>query len=50
MINACLAWCAARGITRITLHASDAGRLVYAPLGFVPRGGEIVWYPDPSAT
>ena len=30
-----LAWCDTRGITRITLHASNAGRLVYQGLGFV---------------
>jgi GNAT superfamily N-acetyltransferase len=31
-----VAWCRAHGITRITLHASDAGRPVYEGLGFTP--------------
>jgi GNAT superfamily N-acetyltransferase len=47
VMEACLAWCAGRGIARITLHASDAGRFVYAPLGFVPREGEMVWQARP---
>lgn len=49
VMRACLAWCAARGITRITLHASDAGRPVYTPLGFADRKGEMVWTPPIAA-
>ena len=30
-----LAWCHGRGITRVTLHASDDGRPLYESLGFV---------------
>ncbi len=30
-----LAWCHARGMTRIALHASDDGRPLYESLGFV---------------
>ena len=29
-----MAWCEARGIRRVSLHASDAGRRVYERLGF----------------
>ena len=29
-----MGWCAARGIRRVSLHASDAGRRVYEKLGF----------------
>jgi GNAT superfamily N-acetyltransferase len=43
VMRACLAWCAERGITRITLHASAEGRRVYEPLGFVTREGEMFW-------
>lgn len=45
VMKACLAWCAERRVDRITLHASDAGRRVYGPLGFVDRPGEMVWRP-----
>jgi GNAT superfamily N-acetyltransferase len=31
-----IAWCRGRGITRITLHASDAGRPLYESLDFTP--------------
>lgn len=47
VMRACLAWCDEHRIDRITLHASDAGRRVYAPLGFVPRSGEMVWSAGP---
>jgi GNAT superfamily N-acetyltransferase len=30
-----IAWCRANGMTRITLHASRAGRRMYEDLGFV---------------
>lgn len=43
IMKACLAWCAERGFQRVTLHASDAGRSVYEPLGFADRPGEMVW-------
>jgi hypothetical protein len=29
-----IAWCRARGLTRITLHAAPAGRPLYESLGF----------------
>jgi GNAT superfamily N-acetyltransferase len=29
-------WCRAEGFGSVSLHASDAGRLVYEPLGFQP--------------
>ena len=29
-------WCRAEGFASVSLHASDAGRLVYEPLGFQP--------------
>ena len=31
-----LAWCRARGVRRISLHASDDGRPLYLTLGFAP--------------
>jgi GNAT superfamily N-acetyltransferase len=43
LVETCLAWCRERGVVRITLHASAAGRRVYERLGFVPREGEMVW-------
>jgi uncharacterized protein len=43
VMRAALAWCRARGVARITLHASEAGRRVYARQGFVPRPGEMIW-------
>jgi GNAT superfamily N-acetyltransferase len=30
------AWCAAQGLSRVFLHASDAGRPLYESLGFEP--------------
>ena len=36
VITAMLDWCRARGIRRLTLHASTAGRPLYAALGFAP--------------
>jgi len=48
VMRACLAWCAQRGIKRITLHASAAGRRVYEPLEFVTRDGEMVWRGAPE--
>ncbi len=47
LVRTCLAWCRARDIVRIELHASHAGRPVYERLGFVPREGEMRW--DPAA-
>lgn len=36
IVRAILEWGVANGVTRISLHASDAGRPVYARAGFVP--------------
>ena len=36
ILNAMMAECRARGLPRLTLHASDLGRGLYAQLGFVP--------------
>ena len=35
-------WCRAQGIARVRLHASDAGRPLYASLGFTPTT-EMGW-------
>lgn len=45
LVRACLDWCEARGVVRVALHASAAGRRVYERLGFVPREGEMIWRP-----
>lgn len=34
LMRTVLAWCAERGIARVTLHASDEGRPLYETLGF----------------
>ena len=31
-----MGWCAARGVRRVSLHASEAGRRTYERLGFTP--------------
>jgi GNAT superfamily N-acetyltransferase len=36
LVNIMTDWCRAEGFTAVSLHASDAGRLVYEPLGFRP--------------
>ena len=36
VVDAMLAWCVARGIRRLTLHASADGRPLYASFGFAP--------------
>ena len=36
-----LAWCRARGIARVVLHASDDGAALYASLGFTPKTNEM---------
>ena len=36
VLNAMIAECHARGLPRLTLHASDEGRGLYEQLGFVP--------------
>jgi GNAT superfamily N-acetyltransferase len=36
VVEKMLAWCRARGIRRVTLHASEMGRPIYARLGFQP--------------
>lgn len=43
LVRACLAWCEARGVVRVGLHASADGRRVYERLGFVPREGDMEW-------
>jgi GNAT superfamily N-acetyltransferase len=43
LVKTVLAWCRERGVVRVTLHASDAGRRIYERLGFVPRPGEMEW-------
>jgi GNAT superfamily N-acetyltransferase len=35
LMQVILDWCAARAITRVSLHASDDGRPLYAALGFL---------------
>jgi GNAT superfamily N-acetyltransferase len=35
LMEVILDWCAARGITRVSLHASDDGRPLYAAMGFL---------------
>ena len=35
-VNIMAEWCRAEGFGSVSLHASDAGRLVYEPLGFQP--------------
>ncbi len=34
LVNTMTAWCKAEGFAAVSLHASDAGRLVYESLGF----------------
>lgn len=41
VVRACLDACSARGIVRVGLHASNAGRSLYEGLGFVARSGEM---------
>jgi GNAT superfamily N-acetyltransferase len=36
LMQVILAWCQARGVARVTLHASDDGRPLYESLGFLP--------------
>lgn len=36
LMHTILAWCRARTITRVSLHASDEGRGLYESLGFLP--------------
>jgi GNAT superfamily N-acetyltransferase len=36
LVETAIAWCCAEGFTSIDLHASDAGRPLYASLGFEP--------------
>jgi GNAT superfamily N-acetyltransferase len=38
LIDAVVAWCCQQGVTRVALHASDAGRPLYEALGFSPTG------------
>ena len=40
-------WATAKGFDRVVLHASDAGRPLYASLGFVPTN-EMRWTPPLS--
>lgn len=44
ILKAMLAECQARGLPRLTLHASDQGRGLYEELGFVPTNEmRLVW-------
>jgi len=36
LVNIITDWCRTQGFAAVSLHASDAGRLVYEPLGFRP--------------
>lgn len=36
LVQAMIAWCRERGLSGVSLHASDAGRPVYESLGFLP--------------
>lgn len=49
VVRACLDWGRERGVGRFALHASAEGRPVYEPLGFRPRGGEMVLVPGRAA-
>lgn len=44
LMSALMDWAAARGSDRIVLHASEAGRPLYASLGFRPTN-EMRWCP-----
>jgi GNAT superfamily N-acetyltransferase len=48
IMRVCLEWCRERGVGRIELHASDAGRRVYEKLGFKTRTNEMVYVPQSS--
>lgn len=41
VIQAALRWLDARGIRRVTLHATDMGQSLYASLGFAPVSNEM---------
>jgi GNAT superfamily N-acetyltransferase len=52
LMRSLMEWATAQGCDRVLLHASDAGRLLYVSLGFVPTN-EMGWSPaggDRSAT
>jgi GNAT superfamily N-acetyltransferase len=36
LVETALEWCRANGISTVILHASDAGRPLYASMGFQP--------------
>jgi len=42
LMEAIMAWCDARGMSRVTLHASDDGRPLYETLGFL-QTNEMRW-------
>jgi GNAT superfamily N-acetyltransferase len=44
IVRTCLETCRARGVVRVNLHASDAGRSVYERLGFTARHSEMELY------
>jgi GNAT superfamily N-acetyltransferase len=36
LVETAIEWCRANGVSTVILHASDAGRLLYASMGFQP--------------
>lgn len=44
LMNLIMRWSTEKGFDRVVLHASDAGRALYASLGFAPTN-EMRWWP-----
>jgi GNAT superfamily N-acetyltransferase len=42
LMDEMLAWCRARGLARVVLHASDDGLALYTSLGFAPKTNEML--------
>jgi GNAT superfamily N-acetyltransferase len=49
LMKTAMDWCIARGFDRMLLHASDAGRPLYASLGFV-ASNEMRWAAPPGGS